>query len=92
MLLTFKAYHGLASSYLCDLIDKTLPTYSLRDHDDFLLVERENQTQDVLDRAFSKAGPFLWNPLPFDIRRSPNVACFKQRLKMYLFKPAFPPV
>ncbi len=39
LLLTFKAYHGLAASYLCDLIDKNLSTYSLRNYDDFLLVE-----------------------------------------------------
>ncbi len=29
-LLTFNVYHGLAPSYLCDLIDKKSPTYSLR--------------------------------------------------------------
>ncbi len=47
LLLTFKAYHGLVPSYLCDLFDKKLPTYSLRNYDDFLLVEPKNQTQDV---------------------------------------------
>ncbi len=44
------------------------------------------------DRAFSKAAQFLWNPLPIDIRRSPNVASFKQRLKTYLFKLGFTPM
>ncbi len=39
LLLTFKAYHGFAPSYMCDLIDKGQPTYSLRNYNDFLLVE-----------------------------------------------------
>ncbi len=92
LLLTFKAYHGLAPSYLCDLIDKKLPTCSLRNYDDFLLVEPKTKFNTYGDRAFSKAAPFLWNPLPIDIHRSPNVACFKQRLKTYLFKLPFIPV
>ncbi len=85
LLLTFNAYHVLALSHLCDLIDKKLPTYSLTDYDDFLLVEARTKLKTYSDRAFSKAAPFLWNPLPIDILRSPNVACFKQRLQMYLF-------
>ncbi len=89
LLLTFKAYNGLAPSYLCDLIDKKLQTYSLRNYDDFLLVEPRTKLKTYGERAFSKAAPFLWNPLLIDIRRSPNVACFKQRLKTYLFKLAF---
>ncbi len=92
LLLTFKTYHGLAPSDLCDLIDKKLPTYSLRNYDDFQLVEPRTKLKTYGDRAFSKAAPFLWNPLPIDILRSPNVACFKQRLKPYLFKLTFTPV
>ncbi len=92
LLQTFNAYHGLAPSYLCNLIDKKLPTYNLRNYDDFLLVEPRTKLKTYGDRAFSKAAPFLWNSLPIDIRKSPNVTCFKQRLKTYLFKLAFTPV
>ncbi len=88
----FKAYHGFAPSYMCDLIDNKSPTYSLRDYDDFLLVEPRIKLKMYDDRAFSKAAPFLWNPLSIDIHRSPNVACFKLRLKTYLFKLVFTPV
>ncbi len=92
ILLTVNAYHGLAPSYLCDLIDKKLPTYILRNYDDFLLVEPRTKLKTYGDRAFSKAAPFHWNPRHIHIRRSPNVACFKQRLKTYLFKLTFTPV
>ncbi len=92
LLLTFNACHGLAPSYLCDLIDKKLPTYTLRNYDDFLLVEPRTKLKTYSDRAFSKAAPFLWNPLSIDILRRPNVACFKQKLKTYLFKLAFTPM
>ncbi len=85
LLLTFKAYHGLAASYLCDLIDKNLSTYSLRNYDDFLLVEPRTKLKTYSNRAFSKGAPFLWNPLPIDICRSPNVASFKQRDLKHIF-------
>ncbi len=76
--LTFKAYHGFAPSFLFDLIDMKLSTYSLRNYDDFLLVEPRTKLKMYGDRAFSKAAPFLWNPLPINIRNNQNVACFKQ--------------
>ncbi len=37
LLLSFKAYHGFAPSYLCYVIDKRQPAHSLRDFDDSLL-------------------------------------------------------
>ncbi len=79
LLLTFKDYHGLAPLNLYYRIDKKLPSYSLRDYDDFLLVEPRTKIKMYGDKAFSKAAPFFWNPLPI-----PNVACFKERIKMYL--------
>ncbi len=44
------------------------------------------------DLRYLTAVMVLWNPLSIDIRISPNVACFKQRLKTYIFKLAFTPV
>ncbi len=52
----------------------------------WLLVEPRTKLKMYDDRAFSKVAPFLCNPLPIYIHRSPTVACFKQRLKTYLFK------
>jgi hypothetical protein len=41
------------------------------------------------DRAFSVAGPNLWNPLPTHIKSSTTLASFKSNLKTYLFTLAF---
>ena len=41
------------------------------------------------DRAFVRAGPFLWNSLPLDIRASSSVDCFKRHLKTFLFRDAY---
>ena len=38
------------------------------------------------DRAFSVAGPTLWNALPKNIRLCATLAAFKTNLKTYLFK------
>ena len=36
-------------------------------------------------------GPTLWNDLPDDVHSALNLACFKKKLKSYLFDKAFPP-
>jgi hypothetical protein len=41
------------------------------------------------DRTFGKAGPFLWNELPADIREVSTVETFKSRFKTFLFNKAF---
>jgi len=41
------------------------------------------------DRAFSVAGPKLWNSLPAHIKQAENFIAFRKALKTYLFKKAF---
>ena len=41
------------------------------------------------ERAFSNAGPVVWNNLPLYIRAEPDIARFKNILKTYIFKLAF---
>ena len=41
------------------------------------------------DRAFSVAGPTLWNALTKNIRLCATLAAFKTSLKTYLFKKAY---
>ena len=43
------------------------------------------------NNSFSYDAPKLWNDLPHDIRSTPNLSCFKSRLKTYLFQKSFPP-
>ena len=42
------------------------------------------------DRAFSKAGPVLWNSLPEKIKKINLKDKFKKELKTFLFKLAYP--
>jgi len=37
------------------------------------------------ERAFSYAGPVIWNNLPVDIRAEPYITHFKNILKTYFF-------
>jgi len=37
------------------------------------------------DRAFSVAGPVMWNSLPAAVRHADSLHCFKRRLKSHFF-------
>jgi len=45
--------------------------------------------QDWASRAFSYAGPIVWNSLPAHIQNMPDTSTFKKRLMTYLFNSAF---
>ena len=91
LLITFKAYHGLAPTYLTDLIHHYTPTRTLRSSTQSLLECTQRITSKYYgERSFSYAASFLWNNLPLNIRTSHNVDTFKSRLKTHLFKLAFP--
>ena len=40
---------------------------------------------------FAFDAPTLWNDLPDDVRSAPILACFRKKLKSYLFDKTFPP-
>ena len=87
-LLTFKAIHGLAPSYLCDLIRYRCTYRDLRSLNDVLLdVPKVNSSRG--SHAFSVSAPTLWNTLPHDIRTCTSLNTFKSKLKTYLFSVAF---
>ena len=89
---TFKILHGVAPSYLKDLVS-VLPVsrYQLRRNNNGILLERPQlRTKKTLgDRALSMAAPFLWNSLPLPIRQETSIDSFKRSVKTYLFKKAF---
>ena len=87
-LLTFKAIHGQAPSYLSDLINYRLPTRDLRSINDILL-EVPRSASSIGSRAFVISAPSLWNSLPYNIRSSVCLSSFKSKLKTYLFSSAF---
>ena len=92
LLVTFKILHGVAPSYLKDLVS-VLPDsrYQLRRNNNGILLERPRlRTKKTLgDRALSMAAPFLWNSLPLPIRQETSIDSFKRSVKTYLFKKAF---
>ena len=79
----------ISISVLSDLLQWTGTTRNLRHHDAFLLKMSKTRLVTFGDKAFSNAGPKLWNSLPYDIRCIDSVDIFKSRLKTYLFRQAF---
>ena len=73
----FKCFHGLAPSYLSDLL-------IVKNSEDLSLHIPRTLTC-YGDRSFSCAGPRLWNSLPLEIRFACSLESFKAKLKHYLF-------
>ena len=83
-LVVFKCRNKLAPIYLEDLLSDHVPTRSLRSSGaDYLCVPRVKTV--VASRAFSSAGPFVWNDLPSNVRTARSVELFKRNLKTFLF-------
>lgn len=78
LLLTHKCLHDRAPSYLSDSIHKIDIPHS---RGPSLHVPSK-----INSRAFSSAGPIMWNSLPIEIRGISDINVFKRNLKTYLFK------
>ena len=85
----FKSLHGLTPRYIQDLLIPYTPQRNLRSNDNLLLEVPRTRLMSCGDRAFSVAGPKLWNSLPKDIKVLKTVNSFKSKLKTYLFQKAF---
>ena len=89
LLLTYKALHGQAPSYLRELIVPYYPARSLRSQDAGLLVVPRVTKSRIGARAFSYQAPLLWNHLPLSVRGADTLSSFKSRLKTFLFDRAY---
>ena len=89
LLLTFKACHGLAPSYLSSLISLYHPPRILRSSNTMLLSRPRVSISLARLRPFSLAAPFAWNALPELLRTMSSISDFKTHLKTYLFSLAF---
>ena len=92
LLLTYKAFHGIAPSYLTELIRPYVPSRSLRagsvrPSNNLKVVNPRTKTYG--ERAFTVAAPVLWNAIPPYIRNLPTIAQFKGQLKTHLFSIAY---
>ena len=81
-LLVHKCVQGIAPESLREKIELS-PTYKRTCN----LVEKKFETE-YGKRAFSRAGPKLWNNLPLSIRMVKDTTEFKKLLKTYLMTDA----
>ena len=89
LLLTYKALHGQAPSYLQELIVPYYPTRTLRSLNAGLLVVPIVSKSRTGARAFSYQAPLQWNQLPVVVREADTLSTFKSRLKTFLFDKAY---
>ena len=92
LLLTYKALHGMAPSYMEDFVHTYVPgaSVTLRSQDSGLLAPFKTRLSTYGDRAFPAAAPVLWKQLPKNVRDSATIDEFKKKLKTNLFNKAFP--
>ena len=88
LLLVYKALNDQAPAYLKELLTTYHSVKNLRSANGNLLIEARISAS-YGDRAFSVAGPKLWNCLPCNIKSCDSLATFKSSLKTHLFKKAF---
>ena len=92
-LLVFKALKFDEPLYLKDLLlnYQTHSNAILRSADDpnLLIVPRLSKHSVYGSRAFSYAGPYLFNQLPLHIKEANSVTTFKTMLKTYFFEKSF---
>ena len=69
LLLVYKCLHGLAPQYLTELIKLRCPPRTLRSSNRLVLEKPIINMVSYVQRAFSYAGPELWNTLPERIKK-----------------------
>ena len=89
LLLTYRALHGLAPSYLTALLAPYRPSRALRSGQQHLLRVPQTRLLTFWDRSFAFAAPKLWNSLPCKIREAASLGAFKKALKTRLFGLAY---
>ena len=88
-MITYKALHCRAPSYIVDLIEVYHPPRALRSEDAGFLVTRRVFKSRTGGRSFSYLAPLLWNNLPASVRGADSLSLFKSRLKTLLFDRAY---
>ena len=89
LLITYKALNNLSPSYISSLLNRYIPSRSLRSSSKSLLQVPRSNLKSYGDRAFSVCAPKLWNSLPDDIKFSTSITIFKTKLKTHLFRSTF---
>ena len=80
--------HGEGPAYLASMLEEYDPIRTLRSSSQGRL--REHRTKENYGtRAFSVAGPKMWNNLDPEVKNCVSVDSFKKSLKTHLFKKAY---
>ena len=87
--LVFKCLSGSGPEYLSALLVKQDPQRSLRSAQDTELLVIPRTSSKLGERAFSVAGPRIWNTLPFELRKTADIERFKKDLKNHFFVMAY---
>ena len=88
LLFVYHTISGTAPEYNKSLLYQYQPTRNLRSSERRLL-QIPHSKKSWGERAFSHAGPTLWNSLPQELRNSNSSTTLKGNLKSYLFNHAF---
>ena len=88
--ITFRALTDNQPGYLTELLIPPKSSKQLRSANARTLFVPRIKTK-IGSRAFSVAGPTLWNSLPVPVRNSKTILSFRRSLKSHLFGLAFPP-
>ena len=86
LLTAYKARHGIAPKYICDLLSVYTPKRNLRSASQLLFEHGPRTKTKYGDCAFAVAAPRLWNYLPRNVRAATTISSFKSKLKTHFFK------
>ena len=89
LLLTYRALHGLAPTYITELLMPYTPPRTLRSSTEQLLVVQKYRLKNFGARSFETAAPALWNSLESQIRLQKTLTSFRRSLKTHLLRQAF---
>ena len=89
LLITYKALHDLAPSYISELLVPHSTSRPLRSSNLGLLSIPHTNRKSKGDHTFAFLAPTLWNHLPQSVRSAKSLDCFKRRLKTHLYRQAF---
>ena len=88
-LLVLKCLHGMAPTYLSDVLQAYTPTRSLRSASKGLLQVPKFRLSTFGERSFASFAPRLWKELPVQLRNCTSLDTFKSVYKTYLFRTYF---
>ena len=89
LLLTYKALHSQAPTYISELLVPYKPARTLRSSSALPLKQHKYNLKNYGYRQFQVSAPCLWNSLPKSIKSASPVNFFKSKLKTYLYEQSY---